>query len=71
MPTIHHISPVEPIYRPTRDCAASLHTIVFNSNFVVEKVKIDPRTNIVQVNDDVSDKDIPSISEMEFDPNDS
>ncbi|KAG5590517.1 hypothetical protein H5410_041031 [Solanum commersonii] len=48
-----------------QDRGASIHTITSDSNSVVEKVKIDPRTNIVQVNDDVSDKDIPSIFEMD------
>ncbi|KAG5599884.1 hypothetical protein H5410_031254 [Solanum commersonii] len=71
LPTVHHISPIEPIHGPARDRAASLHTITPDSNSVVEKVKIDPLTNIVQVNDDVSDKDIPLVSEMEFDPNNS
>ncbi|KAG5599895.1 hypothetical protein H5410_031265 [Solanum commersonii] len=68
---VHHISPIKPIYGPARDRAALLHTIVFDGNPVVEKVKIDPRTNIVQVNDDAFDKDIHSTSEMKFDLNDS
>ncbi|KAG5595156.1 hypothetical protein H5410_036388 [Solanum commersonii] len=71
MPAIHHISHVEPIYGPTRDCTASLHIIASDNGSLVAKVKVDPRNNIGQVNDDISDKDIPSISEMEFDPNDS
>ncbi|KAG5590795.1 hypothetical protein H5410_041309 [Solanum commersonii] len=51
--------------------APSLRTIDSDDNFMLEKVKINPRTNIVQVNDDASDKDIPSASKMEFDLNNS
>ncbi|KAG5590518.1 hypothetical protein H5410_041032 [Solanum commersonii] len=47
MPAIHHISPVELIYGPALDRAASIHTIASDSNSVVEKVRIYPRTNIV------------------------
>ncbi|KAG5579979.1 hypothetical protein H5410_050606 [Solanum commersonii] len=49
MPAIHHISLVEPIYGLARDRTAALHTIASDSNSVVEKVKIDPRTNTVKV----------------------
>ncbi|KAG5576928.1 hypothetical protein H5410_057062 [Solanum commersonii] len=38
LPTIHHISHIEPIYGPARDRAASLHTIATDSNSLVEKV---------------------------------
>ncbi|KAG5579987.1 hypothetical protein H5410_050614 [Solanum commersonii] len=48
MPAIHHISLVEHIYGLARDRAAALHTITSDSNSIVEKAKIDPRTNIVQ-----------------------
>ncbi|XP_070036617.1 uncharacterized protein [Nicotiana tomentosiformis] len=58
-------------YGPARNRAASLRIISTKmGDKPVERVKINPQTNIVQDSDNISDKDIPSASEMDFNPND-
>ncbi|KAG5599613.1 hypothetical protein H5410_030983 [Solanum commersonii] len=74
LPAIHHISPIDLIYGPAHNRASSLYSIpsivsMDQSKRLVNKIKINPHLNIVQAND-ISDKDITSTSEMDFNPND-
>ncbi|KAK6781938.1 hypothetical protein RDI58_019734 [Solanum bulbocastanum] len=77
LPHMHHISPIDPIYGSARNHVASLHTLPSvissdQSDRLVNKIKINPWLYIIHANDialDISDKGIPSQSEMDFDLN--
>lgn len=69
LPEIQHISPLSnegPSYGSARRRPLSLHTLSDTlSEGMVERVRIDPKTNIVQATDRLSDLD-PTQSEMDF-----
>ena len=69
LPEIQHISPIShagPSYGSARRRSLSIHTLSDTmSEGLVERVRIDPKTNIVQATDKLSDLD-PNQSEMDF-----
>jgi len=76
MAAVHHISPIQPSYGPARSRPASLHTLdtesvnrLRNTAKYVENLSVNPKDNIVRIADNISDKDLPTASEMDFDPN--
>lgn len=69
-PVVHHMSLIEPLYGPTRNRASSIPTIDTRSiERSVEKLKINPQSNIVKDKDNLLNEDIPSASETSFDLN--